>query len=67
MAFSEKFSRLITQDDLDLLNTEYGLNLDYNNVDHYRHAQVIWNLHSMVEDLTLQLKQKEPESKRLNG
>lgn len=65
MAFSEKFSRLITQDDFDLLNTQYGLNLDYRSVDDYRHAQVIWNLHSLVEDLTIQLKQKGTESKRL--
>lgn len=65
MAFSEKFSRLLTQEDFDLLNTRYGLALDYRSADDYRHAQVIWNLHSMVEDLSLQLKQKESEGKLL--
>ena len=67
MAFSEKFSRLLTQDDFDLLNSKYGLNLIYNDADDYRHAQVIWNLHSMVEDLTIQLNQKGSEGKRLRN
>lgn len=67
MAFSEKFSRLLTQDDFDLLNSQYGLNLTYEDADDYRHAQVIWNLHSMVEDLSLQLKQKDSEGKRLKN
>lgn len=67
MAFSEKFSRLLTQDDFDLLNTQYGLNLIYNSADDYRHAQVIWNLHSMVEDLQLKLTQKEMEGKLLKS
>lgn len=67
MAFSERFSRLLTQDDFDLLNTEYGLALQYRDADDYRHAQVIWNLHSMVEDLSTQLKQKETEGKRLRN
>lgn len=65
MAFSEKFSRLLTESDFDLLNIQYGLALDYRDADDYRHAQVIWNLHSIVEDLQLQLKQKETEGKRL--
>ncbi len=65
MSFSEKFSRLLVQDDFDLLNTKYGLNLIYESADDYRHAQVIWNLHSMVEDLSIQLKQKESEGKLL--
>lgn len=67
MAFSEKFSRLLTHDDFDLLNTQYGLNLMYEDADDYRHAQVIWNLHSMVEDLTIQLKQKDSEGRRLRN
>ncbi len=67
MAFSEKFSRLLTEADFDILNSQYGLNLDYRDADDYRHAQVIWNLHSAVEDLTLQLKQKETEGKLLRN
>ncbi len=65
MAFSEKFSRLLTQEDFDLLNTQYGLALNYRDADDYRHAQVIWNLHSAVEDLQLKLLQKKTEGKRL--
>jgi hypothetical protein len=67
MAFSEKFSRLLSESDFDLLNTQYGLSLDYRDADDYRHAQVIWNLHSVVEDLQLQLKQKESEGKLLRS
>ena len=67
MAFSEKFSRLLSQEDFDLLNTRYGLALRYQDADDYRHAQVIWNLHSIVEDLQNQLKQKESEGKRLKN
>ena len=66
MALQEKFSRLLTQDDFDLLNSKYFLELHYNNAADYRHAQVIWNLHCVVEDLSSQLKQKETEGKRLN-
>lgn len=67
MAFEEKFSRLLTQDDFDLLNNQYHLNLIYQDADDYRHAQVIWNLHSALEDLTIKLKQKESEGKRLKS
>ncbi|WBL42410.1 hypothetical protein PBT90_20340 [Algoriphagus halophytocola] len=65
MALDERFSRLLTQDDFDLLNSHYTLDLDYTSAADYRRAQVIWNLHAKCESLSDQLKQKDTEGKRL--
>jgi|GEM_PF-2922207 len=35
---------VLTQDELDVVNEMFGLDLDYANATHYRAAQVIWNL-----------------------
>lgn len=50
MAFEHKYSRLLKQEDFDLLNTQYGLELEFDHAADYRHAQVIWNLHCKIEE-----------------
>lgn len=50
MPLQHKFSRLLTQADFDLLNSQYGLELEFDSAADYRHAQVIWNLHVKVEE-----------------
>jgi hypothetical protein len=56
MAIQHKYSRILTQEDFDTLNTQYNLELEFDSASDYRHAQVIWNLHCKVEELDTQLK-----------
>lgn len=35
---------VLTQDELEVVNEMFGLDLNYGNATHYRAAQVIWNL-----------------------
>jgi hypothetical protein len=35
---------VLTQDELQIVNEMFSLDLDYGNATHYRAAQVIWNL-----------------------
>lgn len=35
---------VLTQDEMDIVNDVFSLDLNYGNATHYRAAQVIWNL-----------------------
>ncbi|WP_162633253.1 hypothetical protein [Echinicola strongylocentroti] len=36
--------KLLSQEDMQVINEHFGLDLDYKNATHYRAAQVIWIL-----------------------
>lgn len=37
-------SKVLSQEDIEVINQKFGLDLAYANAQHYRAAQVIWNL-----------------------
>jgi len=44
-------SKILTQEDLEIINTKFGIQLAYNDAVHYRAAQTIWNLWKAPESL----------------
>lgn len=64
MPLQHKYSRLLTQEDFDQLNTQYGLELEFESASDYRHAQVIWNLHCKVEEQHIQIQELERKDQK---
>lgn len=38
------YTRILTKEDVEVINANFDINLEYQNTEHYRAAQVIWNL-----------------------
>jgi hypothetical protein len=54
-------SKILTKDDIEVINANFDLNLLYENAEHYRAAQVIRNLWKNAPEITDQKIDKSSE------
>lgn len=55
------YTRILTQEDVEVINANFDLNLLYENAEHYRAAQVIRNLWKNAPEITEQKIDKSSE------
>ncbi|AEL23988.1 hypothetical protein [Cyclobacterium marinum] len=48
----ENQSKILSPEDIEVINAKFGIELLYNNATHYRAAQTIWNLWKASDNKT---------------